>query len=173
MAAYPRADLRPNHCRSILTTNAVKARNALKSGHRYALCRDGDILLGFAACDYQHLVIRQRALQRLRLIPWHPHPHGREDDRHRLGMDRLNDRVRRRRQKAVDEMRPGIGFDLVPRSPSNSVQMPAKANSGRSLLSANHTTSFFSVSGLGSGAYSKKLLAGTRQRFSGFSQPRQ
>jgi hypothetical protein len=32
--------------------------------------------------------------------------------------------------------------------------MPAKANSGRSSLSANQTTSFFLVSGLGSGAYS-------------------
>src|SRR6516225_9446823 len=61
----------------------------------------------------------------------------------------------------------------MPRSPLKVVQMPAKANSGRSALSANHTTSFFLVSGFGSGAYSAKLLAGTRQRFSGFSQPRQ
>src|SRR5258705_13525640 len=68
---------------------------------------------------------------------------------------------------------PGSGFDFVPRSPLNVVQMPAKANSGRSSLSANHTTSFFLVSGLGSGAYSAKLLAGTRQRFSGFSHMRQ
>ena len=45
--------------------------------------------------------------------------------------------------------------------------------SGRSLLSANQTTSFFLVSGLGSGAYSAKLLNGTRHRFSGFNQPRQ
>ena len=51
--------------------------------------------------------------------------------------------------------------------------MPAKANRGRSSLSANQTTSFFFVSGFGSGAYSAKLLAGTRQRFSGLSQPRQ
>src|SRR6201999_4000868 len=65
------------------------------------------------------------------------------------------------------------GLDLVPRSPLNSVQMPAKANSGRSSLSANQTTSFFLVSGFGSGAYSAKLLAGTKQRLSGFSQPRQ
>ena len=40
-------------------------------------------------------------------------------------------------------------------------------------LSANQTTSFFFVSGSGSRAYSAKLLAGTRQRLSGFSQPRQ
>src|ERR1700693_5673525 len=66
-----------------------------------------------------------------------------------------------------------MGFDLVPLSPLNSVQMPANANNGRSSLSANHTTSFFLVSGFGSGAYSAKLFAGTRQRLSGFSQPRQ
>ena len=48
-----------------------------------------------------------------------------------------------------------------------------EADSGRSSFSANHTTSFFFVSGFGSGAYSAKLLAGTRHRFSGFSQPRQ
>src|SRR5258708_39072525 len=66
-----------------------------------------------------------------------------------------------------------MGFDLVPRSPLNSVQIPAKANRGRSSFNANHTTSFLPVSGLGSGAYSAKLLAGTRQRLSGFSQPRQ
>jgi hypothetical protein len=40
-------------------------------------------------------------------------------------------------------------------------------------LSANHTTSFFFVSGFGSGAYSAKLSVGTKQRFSGLSQPRQ
>jgi hypothetical protein len=33
--------------------------------------------------------------------------------------------------------------------------------------------SFFLVSAFGSGAYSAKLLNGTRHRFSGFSQPRQ
>src|SRR5258708_19875383 len=51
--------------------------------------------------------------------------------------------------------------------------MPAKAVNGRSSFRANQTTSFFFVSGLGSGAYSAKLLKGTRQRFSGFSQARQ
>src|SRR5712664_2975783 len=64
-----------------------------------------------------------------------------------------------------------MGFDLVPRSPLNSVQSPPKANSGRSSLSANHTTSFFLVSGFGSGAYSAKLFAGTRHRLLGFNQP--
>ena len=66
-----------------------------------------------------------------------------------------------------------MGFDFVPRSPRYSVQIPAKANSGRSSFSANQTTSFLPVAGLASGAYSEKLFAGTRQRFSGFSQPRQ
>ena len=51
--------------------------------------------------------------------------------------------------------------------------IPAKANRGRSSFKANHTTSFLPVAGLGSDAYSAKLLAGTRQRLSGFSQPRQ
>ena len=60
----------------------------------------------------------------------------------------------------------GSGLDFAPRSPLNSVQTPANANSGRSSLSANHTTSFFLVSRFGSGAYSAKLLNGTRQRFS-------
>ena len=55
----------------------------------------------------------------------------------------------------------------------NSVQRPPNAGSGRSSLSANHATSFFLVSGFGSGAYSAKLFAGTKQRFSGFNQPRQ
>src|ERR1700674_357146 len=66
-----------------------------------------------------------------------------------------------------------MGFDLVPLSPLNSVQMPANANGGRSSFRANHTTSFFLVSGFVSGAYSAKLFAGTRQRFSGLSQARQ
>src|SRR3979411_383240 len=66
-----------------------------------------------------------------------------------------------------------MGFDLVPRSPLNSVQIPANAKGVRSSLSANHTTSSFLVAGFGSGAYSAKLLAGTRHRFSGFSQARQ
>jgi hypothetical protein len=49
----------------------------------------------------------------------------------------------------------------VPRSPRYSVQMPANAASGRFSFSANHTTSFFFVSGFGSGAYSAKLLSWT------------
>jgi hypothetical protein len=66
-----------------------------------------------------------------------------------------------------------MGFDFVPRSPLNSVQMPAKQVRGRSSLIANQTTSFFFVSEFGSGAYSAKLLNGTKHRFSGLSQIRQ
>jgi hypothetical protein len=51
--------------------------------------------------------------------------------------------------------------------------LPAKAVSGLSSLRANQMTSFFLVSGFGSGVYSAKLLKGTRHRFSGFNQPRQ
>jgi hypothetical protein len=40
-------------------------------------------------------------------------------------------------------------------------------------LSANHTASFFLVTGFGSGEYSAKLLAGTRQRFLGPNHARQ
>jgi hypothetical protein len=87
-------------------------------------------------------------------------------------MDRLDYRIRRGRQEAVHEVRAGIGFDFVPWSPLNSVQIPRKANSGRSSFKANQTTSFL-VSGFGSGAYSAKLLAGTGHRLPGFSQPHQ
>ena len=40
----------------------------LKSGHRHALCRDGDVLLGLTAGDDPQRIVRQRPLQRLRLI---------------------------------------------------------------------------------------------------------
>jgi hypothetical protein len=95
-------------------------------------------------------------------------PEGLRRVRHRLRMDRLDNRVRRRRQESVDQVGRGIGFDFVPQSPLNSVQMPANVNSGRLSSSANQTTSFLLVSGFGSGAYSAKLFAGTRQRFSHF-----
>jgi hypothetical protein len=76
-------------------------------------------------------------------------------------MDRLNNRVRRGRQEAVDEVRPGdwlgLGAPVAVEPGPN-----ACANRGRASLSANHTTSFLPVSGFGSGAYSAKLLAGTR-----------
>jgi hypothetical protein len=123
-------------------------------------------------------IIRQWPLQRLRLIPWRAHPHialllRGQDHRHGLGMYRLDYGVGRCSEKAVDLMRPRIGFDLVPRSPLKVVQMPANANGGRFSLDANQTTSFFLVSRFGSGAYSAKLLAGTKHRLSGLSHIRQ
>ena len=45
----------------------------------------------------------------------------------------------------------------------NSVQIPAKANRGPIVVQGDHTTSFLHVEGFGSGAYSAKLLTGTRQ----------
>ena len=145
--------------------------------HRYPSCCALSSLSA-PRIDQRERIIRQRPLQRLCLIPWRAHPDvalliGRQDHRHGLRMDRLDDRVRRCREKAVDLVRARDGFDFVPRSPLNSVQMPANVHSGRSSFSANQTTSFFFVSGFGSGAYSAKLLNGTTQRFSGFSQPRQ
>jgi hypothetical protein len=70
--------------------------------------------------------------------------------------------------RAGDRLRLGatVALELGPES-------PPKANSGRSAFSANQTTSFFLVSGFGSGAYSAKLFVGTRHRFSGLSQLRQ
>jgi hypothetical protein len=70
-------------------------------------------------------------------------------------------------------MRPWHRLRLRAAITLNVAQMPANVNRGRSPLSANQTTSFFLVSGFGSGAYSAKLLAGTRHRFSGLSQLRQ
>ena len=61
----------------------------------------------------------------------------------------------------------------MPRSPLNVGPDARKAVSGRSLIQREPNHVLFLVSGFGSGAYSAKLLAGTRHRFSGFSQPRQ
>src|SRR5712672_113267 len=55
-------------------------------------------------------MIRQRSLERLCFIPWSAHPDiplfiRRQDDRHRLGMDWLDNCIRRRREEAIDVMR--------------------------------------------------------------------
>src|ERR1700722_5321936 len=64
---------------------------------------------------------------------------------------------------------PSTGALLEPRTPRQGVHRPAKANSGRSSLSANHVGVFRGVVG----AYSQNDVAGTRQRFLAESQPRQ
>jgi hypothetical protein len=55
-------------------------------------------------------VIEQGPLQGLCLVPWGAHPHvaifvRRQDNWHRLRMDRLDDRVRRCREETVNLMR--------------------------------------------------------------------
>jgi hypothetical protein len=63
-------------------------------------------------------------------------------------------------------------LDFVQRSPFELGRDAGKADQRPISLIANQTTSFL-VSGFGSGAYSTKLLNGTKQQFSGFSQLRQ
>lgn len=46
----------------------------------------------------------------------------------------------------------GTGFDFVPRSPIERGPDAGNANNGRDSASANHTTFFFFVSGVGAGA---------------------
>ena len=116
-------------------------------------------------------------LQRLSLIPRRSQPYlallvGRQYHGRGLRMYRRDDRVRLGGEEAIHKVRSGIGFDLVPRSPLYSVQMPAKLDSARSPPRANQTTSFL-VFGFVSGEYSAKLLNGATQRCSGLSQMRQ
>jgi hypothetical protein len=77
----------------------------------------------------------------------------------------------RRRQKSVGEVRAGdwLGFTAV--IALNSVQAPAKQNSGRLSSSANQTASFFVLEFV-RGAFSGKVFH-RHQRFSGLSRPRQ
>jgi hypothetical protein len=123
-------------------------------------------------------VIRQRPLQRLCLIPGRAHPHvtfffRRQNHRHGLGVNRLDDGVRCGGKKPVNKVRSGNRFRLGPAVAFELGPESAEGEQGRSSFKAYHTTSFFPVAGFGSGAYSAKLLAGTKQRLSGFSQPRQ
>jgi hypothetical protein len=71
-------------------------------------------LIDAPRCDFQR-IIRQRALQPLRLIPWRPHPNvalliGRQDHWHCLGMNRRDHAVRLGCEKTVDEVRAGYRF---------------------------------------------------------------
>ena len=79
-------------------------------------------------------------------------------------MDRLDDRVRRRGQEAIDEVRPGdrlglrapVAFELGPDA-SEGEERPV-------VVEGEPDDILFFVSGFGSGAYSAKLLSGTKQR---------
>ena len=75
------------------------------------------VFLVLAAGDDPDRIVRQRPLERLRLVPRSAHPDiaflvGGQD--HRLGVNWFDDGFRCRGQEAADEVRPGIGFDLVP-----------------------------------------------------------
>lgn len=77
------------------------------------------------------------------------------------------------RQEAIDMMRPRYGLRF-----GAAITVECRPDTSESerrsvFIDAKQTTSFFLVSGFGSAAYSAKLLNGTGQRFSGFSQPRE
>src|SRR5580704_13376581 len=70
------------------------------------------VFLVGAAHDNLQRMVGERALQRLRLIPWSAHPDvtfllSRKDYRHRLRMDRRDNGVRRRGQETIDKMGAG------------------------------------------------------------------
>jgi hypothetical protein len=81
----------------------------------------------------------QHPAKHLGFVPWRAHPYvafliHRQYHGHCFRMDRLDSRVRRRRQEAIDQvMGPVIGFDFVPRSRLNSVQMWPTALQSRGL----------------------------------------
>jgi hypothetical protein len=96
-------------------------------------------------------VIRQWPLQRFGFLLWRSHPHvalfiGHQDNGHSLRVNRLNDRIGAVVRKPYTRCGPGTGFDFVPRSPLYSVQIPAKAHSGRSSFSANHEAALIQAS---------------------------
>jgi hypothetical protein len=78
-----------------------------------------------------------------------------------------------RGQEAIDQMRPQYRLRFGAPVALEFGPDASDAVSGRSSLRANQTTSFFLVSAFSSGAYSAKLLNGTKHRFSGLSQARQ
>ena len=109
-------------------------------------CGDLVFLVRSPHDDFQR-VVRQRPLQRLGLIPGRAHPDvalpvRHHDDWYGLRMDRLDDGIRRCREKTIDLMRPRDWLGLGAAIPSNVVQMPAKANNERSSLRANQTNLF-------------------------------
>ena len=93
-----------------LGSHVIKWRSRPRQAAARSCCRRAILFVGPAHDDPER-VIRQWPLQRLRFIPWRPHPHvalfvGQQDHRHGLGMDRFDHRVRRCREKTVDLMRP-------------------------------------------------------------------
>ena len=153
------------------------ARFWLGFPHEQVSCCRLVFLVRAAHHDLQR-VISQLPLQRFRLIPRRAHPHVAAPRRWSRSPASPSDGSARPPRSAWSsgshrrcEAQGSVSI-WCRDSPLNSVQIPAKANSGRSSFKANQTTSFL-VSGFGSGAYSAKLLAGTRHRLPGFSQPRQ
>jgi len=81
-------------------------------------------------------------------------------------MDSLDDRVRRRRQEAVNQVRSGDQFGLGAPVTLELDPYASEGRSGRSSLSTSQATSrLWSVFG--------EAVERDRHRFSGFSQPRQ
>lgn len=90
---------------------ARRQRVKAEGRHETGLASGYDpILFVGPAHDDPERVIHQRPLQRLRLVPRRTQPNialliGRQDHRHGFRVDRLDQRVRCGRQKAVDLMR--------------------------------------------------------------------
>ena len=155
--------------------------NGLARGPRLQCFRSSGcnpiFLVGTAHHDLER-VVRQWSLQRFRLFPRRAHP----DVAFLVGGSgspawpsdgsaRLPRLARLSGSRRLDAARYRLRFGIpvaVERRPYSSERKQRPV-----VIQRKHTTSFFLVSGLGSGAFSAKLLAGTRQRFSGFSQPRQ
>ena len=148
-----------------------------KSRAYYALCC-GLVLFISAALDDLKAIVGQRSLQRLCFIPWRPHPYiellsRSEDHRHCFRMNRLDYGVGFRGEKAIDQMWPWNWLRLSAALAPIGRPEASKSEQGPLIAQGKPDYVLFLVAGLGSGAYSEKLEAGTRQRCSGLSQPRQ
>jgi hypothetical protein len=127
-----------------------------------ALLRCRPIFLLRPAHHDRERVVRQRPLRSLRLIPRRPHPHiallvGRQDHRHRLRMDGCYDRVRRRRQEAIDLMRPRDRLGLRAAVAVEGRPDARKCERGAVLIERKPDHVLLLGLGLGFGAYSAKL----------------
>src|SRR6267378_5928446 len=85
-------------------------------------------------------------------------------------VDRLDHCVRGRRQETVDKVRAGDRLGLGATVALELGPEPAEREQRPIIIEREPDDILF---GFGSGAYSAKLLAGTRHRFSGLSQARQ